>query len=64
MKPINQSAKRNFYKSNLVQNYRNPQQMWKVINEIIGKNNGKNICNIPFSTNSDGKITDGLAIAN
>ena len=59
-----QSAKRNYYKSNLVQNDRNPQKMWKVINEIIGKNNGKNMCNIPYLTTSDGKITDSLAIAN
>ena len=59
-----QSAKRNNYKSNLVQNDRNPQKRWKVINEIISKNNGKNICNVPYLTTSDGKITDRLVITN
>ena len=31
-----QSAKRNYYKTNLAQNDRNLHKMWKTINEILG----------------------------
>ena len=58
-----QSAKRNYYKTNLAQNDRNPQKMWKTINEILG-NIGNRNCKIPFLKTSNGAVTDGLSIAN